>query len=78
MKMRENDARGRKRRKISKLYIFHEKKHENESCAVFRAESGGPDGKKPVKNHIFTDGSGDISVKICTLFIFKYFFHKNI
>ena len=49
MKMRENDARGRKRRKISKLYIFHEKKHENESCAVFRADIGGPDGKKPVK-----------------------------
>ncbi len=49
MKMKENDATGRKRRKISKLYIFHEKKHKNESCAVFRADIGGPDGKKPVK-----------------------------
>ena len=49
MKMKENDARGRKRRKINKLYIFHEKKHQNESCAVFRADIGGPDGKKPVK-----------------------------
>ena len=53
MKMRENDARGRKRRKISKLYIFHEKKHENESCAVFRADIGGPDGKKPVKKRVY-------------------------
>ena len=53
MKMRENDATGRKRRKISKLYIFHEKKHENESCAVFRADIGGPDGKKPVKKRVY-------------------------
>ena len=35
------------------IYILYEKKHENESCAVgqalFRADIGGPDGKKPVK-----------------------------
>ena len=39
-------AWGPERRKI---YILYEKKHENESCAVFRADIGGPDGKKPVK-----------------------------
>ena len=54
MKMKENDATGRKRRKISKLYIFHEKKHENESCAAFCADIGGPDGK----NMIFDVRSG--------------------
>ena len=39
-------AREPERRKI---YILYEKKHENESCAVFRADIGGPDGKKLVK-----------------------------
>ena len=35
--------------KLANYIFFHEKKHENESCAVFRADIGGPDGKKPVK-----------------------------
>ena len=35
--------------KLSNYIFFHEKKHPNESCAVFRADIGGPDGKKPVK-----------------------------
>ena len=29
------------------------KKHENESCAAFRADIGGPDGKKPVKKRVY-------------------------
>ena len=35
--------------KLANYIFFHEKKHENESCAVFRADIGGPDGEKPVK-----------------------------
>ena len=62
MKMKENDARGRKRRKISKLYIFHEKKHQNESCAVFRAESGGPDGKNMIFWRSIRAGSGPVPI----------------
>ena len=37
MKMRENDATGRKRRKISKLYIFYEKKNMKTKVVQFFA-----------------------------------------
>ena len=35
MKMKENDATGRKRRKISKLYIFHEKNMKTKVVQFF-------------------------------------------
>ena len=62
MKMKENDATGRKRRKIIKLYIFHEKKHENESCAVFRADIGGPVGKNMIFWRSIRAGSGPVPI----------------
>ena len=34
--------------KLSNYIFFIKKKHENESCAAFRAESGGPDGKNMI------------------------------
>ena len=34
--------------KLANYIFFMKKKHPNESCAVFRAESGGPDGKNMI------------------------------
>ena len=42
MKMKENDATGRKRRKISKLYIFHEKNMKTKVVQFFALMSVDP------------------------------------
>ena len=42
MKMRENDARGRKRRKIIKLYFFHEKNMKTKVVQFFALISVDP------------------------------------
>ena len=34
--------------KLANYIFFHEKKHENESCAAFRADIGGPVGKNMI------------------------------
>ena len=45
MKMKENDATGRKRRKI---VYFYEKILKNEKCADFYADHAGPVGKNMI------------------------------
>ena len=73
--MKENDATGRKRRKI--IY-FHEKILKNEKCADFYADIAGPVGKNMIFYRFFTVGSTDISAKNCTTFVFMFFFHEKI
>ena len=48
--------------KVANYIFFHEKKHENESCAVFRADHFGPVGKNMIFCRSIRAGSGPVPI----------------
>ena len=48
--------------KLANYIFFMKKKHENESCAVFRADIGGPVGKNMIFCRSIRAGSGPVPI----------------